>query len=130
MVSVTSTDPSPQSSGTSIGFDFSDPDLAADVAVTLADVEDLLRDAVTSAHPLLTEAARHLVDAGGKRFRPLLVALGAHFGDPRNPAVITAAGVVEMTHLATLYHDDVMDEAPVRRGAPRRTRAGATRSRS
>jgi heptaprenyl diphosphate synthase len=118
VVSVASTETSPQSPGTSIGFDFSDPDLAADVAVTLSDVEDLLRETVTSANPLLTEAARHLVDAGGKRFRPLLVALGAHFGDPRKPEVVTAAAVVEMTHLATLYHDDVMDEAPVRRGAP------------
>src|SRR5262249_59582591 len=55
--------------------------------------------------------------AGGKRFRPLLVALAAEFGDPRSPEVTKASIVIELTHLATLYHDDVMDEAPVRRGA-------------
>jgi heptaprenyl diphosphate synthase len=66
----------------------------------------------------VSQAARHLADAGGKRFRPLLVALSAHFGDPRDPMVVKAAAVVELTHLGTLYHDDVMDEAEVRRGAP------------
>ena len=71
------------------------------------------------ADPFVTEAARHLVDAGGKRFRPLLVALAAQFGDPTaRRASCRPAAVVELTHLATLYHDDVMDEAPVRRGAP------------
>ena len=66
---------------------------------------------------MLSDAARHLIDAGGKRFRPLVVALAAQFGDGRLPEVALAAVVVELTHLATLYHDDVMDEAPVRRGA-------------
>jgi heptaprenyl diphosphate synthase len=117
VVSVASAD-TQQLSGMSIGFDFSDPDLARSVTGILSDVEHVLRDTVTSANPLVTEAARHLVDAGGKRFRPLLVALGAHFGDPGASSVVTAAAVVEMTHLATLYHDDVMDEAAVRRGAP------------
>ena len=54
--------------------------------------------------------------AGGKRFRPLLVMLAAQFGDPYAPGIVPAAVVVELTHLATLYHDDVMDEADVRRG--------------
>jgi heptaprenyl diphosphate synthase len=103
--------------GTSVGLDFADAALEAAVVVTLGRIEELLRDTVASADPLVTEAARHLVDAGGKRFRPLLVALGGHFGDPRAPELIAAAGVVELTHLATLYHDDVMDEAVVRRGA-------------
>jgi len=58
------------------------------------------------------------VDAGGKRFRPLLVLLASHFGDPLADGVLPAAVVVELTHLATLYHDDVMDEAELRRGAP------------
>ena len=66
----------------------------------------------------VTEAARHLLDAGGKRFRPLLVLLAAEFGDPDADGVVPAALVVELTHLATLYHDDVMDEAQLRRGAP------------
>jgi heptaprenyl diphosphate synthase len=80
-------------------------------------VEDGLRAAVVSADPVLGEVARHLVDAGGKRFRPLLVALAAQFGAAQEPRVAQAAVVVELTHLATLYHDDVMDEATVRRGA-------------
>ncbi|GAB3653085.1 polyprenyl synthetase family protein [Actinocorallia lasiicapitis] len=65
---------------------------------------------------LLTEASRHLVVAGGKRFRPMLVLLAAEFGDPDAAGVVPSAVVVELTHLATLYHDDVMDEAPLRRG--------------
>jgi heptaprenyl diphosphate synthase len=67
---------------------------------------------------MLDQAGRHLVEAGGKRVRPMLTLLAAHLGDPDTPAVIDAAVVVELTHLATLYHDDVMDEAAVRRGAP------------
>ncbi len=101
---------------TSIGLDFVDPEVEASARVVLAAVEDELRTCVTSADPMVTEAARHLVEAGGKRFRPLLVALGAQFGDPMAPMVVPAAVVMELTHLATLYHDDVMDEAPVRRG--------------
>ena len=76
-----------------------------------------MREAVKSDYPFVTETSRHLVDAGGKRFRPLLVLLAAQFGDPGAPGVVPAAVVVELTHLATLYHDDVMDEAAVRRGA-------------
>jgi geranylgeranyl pyrophosphate synthase len=106
----------------SIGLTFADQELEDGVVAILRDVESSLVDAVASANPLVTEAARHLVDAGGKRFRPLLVALGAHFGDPctenRAENIVRAGSVVELTHLGTLYHDDVMDEAPVRRGAP------------
>jgi heptaprenyl diphosphate synthase len=101
---------------TSLGLDI-DPAVDESVSATLAAVEDALRANVASADPLVAEAARHLVDAGGKRFRPLLVALGAQFGDPSAADIIAAANVVELTHLATLYHDDVMDEAAVRRAA-------------
>jgi heptaprenyl diphosphate synthase len=94
-----------------------DPALQASVASGLAKVEDRLRDVVRSSHPLLAEAAAHLVEAGGKRFRPLLALVAASFGDVDRPEVVDAAVVVELTHLATLYHDDVMDEALVRRGA-------------
>ena len=76
-----------------------------------------LEDAVQSEVPFVTEAARHLLHAGGKRFRPLLVLLAAECGDPDADGVVTAACVVELTHLASLYHDDVMDEAALRRGA-------------
>ncbi|MEV8514396.1 polyprenyl synthetase family protein [Dactylosporangium sp. NPDC051484] len=92
--------------------------MESSVATILRDVEVVLIDSVHSANPLVTEAARHLVDAGGKRVRPLLVGLAAQFGDPTSRDVVIAGAVVELTHLATLYHDDVMDEAPVRRGAP------------
>jgi heptaprenyl diphosphate synthase len=103
---------------TAVGITFSEPDLEEAILAILADVEGELREAVTAADPVLGDAARHLVEAGGKRFRPLLVALAAQFGDPALPLVRRAAVVVELTHLATLYHDDVMDEAPVRRGSP------------
>lgn len=94
-----------------------DPTLQASVTAGLERVEERLREVVRSSHPLLTEAAAHLVEAGGKRFRPLLTLLAAEFGRGVLPEVVDAAVVVELTHLATLYHDDVMDEAPVRRGA-------------
>ncbi len=95
-----------------------DSALEVELAARMADVEAALRDAVRSDYPFVTEASRYLVDAGGKRFRPLLVLLSSHLGDAAAPGVIPAAVVVELTHLATLYHDDVMDEATLRRGAP------------
>ncbi|WP_444962369.1 polyprenyl synthetase family protein [Nocardiopsis sp. M1B1] len=95
-----------------------DDALAREVQDNLEKVEDLLRESVASSDPLLTEAASHLLAAGGKRFRATLVLLAAHFGDPTVPDLIPAAAVVELTHVATLYHDDVMDEAELRRGEP------------
>lgn len=95
-----------------------DPGLEADLSAGLEAVEEGLRAAVESDYPFVTSASRHLVDAGGKRFRPLLTLLAAQFGDPHAAGVVPAAVVVELTHLATLYHDDVMDEAALRRGAP------------
>ncbi|HEU4911274.1 MAG TPA: polyprenyl synthetase family protein [Actinomycetes bacterium] len=94
-----------------------DPELEASVRSGLASVEELLHATVKSDFGFVTETSRHLVDAGGKRFRPLLVLLAAQFGDPGSPGVVPSAVVVELTHLATLYHDDVMDEADLRRGA-------------
>jgi heptaprenyl diphosphate synthase len=93
-------------------------DLGASLAEGLARVEAALTAAVGSEHPFVREAAGHLMAAGGKRFRPMLALLAAQLGDPRAPEVTRAAVVCELTHLATLYHDDVMDEAVVRRGAP------------
>jgi heptaprenyl diphosphate synthase len=101
---------------TAVPVDFPDSTLAAEVLDDLARVEASL---MGTAHPdeeLLTEASRHLILAGGKRFRAMLVLLAAQFGDPRDPRVIQAAVAIELTHLATLFHDDVMDEADVRRG--------------
>ncbi|MDQ3465429.1 MAG: polyprenyl synthetase family protein [Actinomycetota bacterium] len=101
-----------------IGVDFADPELRAAVGAGLDEVEELLRRSLSSNDPFVREASRHLFLAGGKRFRPLLVLLAASLGDRSRPGVVPAAVVVELTHLATLYHDDVMDEAVVRRGAP------------
>jgi len=101
-----------------VPVDFPDSALEAEVLDGLARVEELL---AATAHPddeLLTEASRHLIAAGGKRFRALLVLLAAQFGDPEDPRVTEAAVAIELTHLATLFHDDVMDEALVRRGHP------------
>jgi heptaprenyl diphosphate synthase len=95
-----------------------DQGLASSLTTGLDQVEDLLRTSLESDFEFVTAASRHLVDAGGKRFRPLLVLLASHFGDPNAPGVVPAAVVVELTHLATLYHDDVMDDADLRRGAP------------
>nr|WP_203633748.1 polyprenyl synthetase family protein [Streptomyces sp. SID10815] len=93
-----------------------DQAVEADVQAGLTAVEEGLLEATKSEVPFITEAAQHLVKAGGKRFRPLLVMLAAQFGDPYAPGIVPSAVVVELTHLATLYHDDVMDEAAVRRG--------------
>jgi heptaprenyl diphosphate synthase len=103
---------------TLLGLPLPDAELESRLAVGLSSVEDGLREAVASDDPFVADASRYLVDAGGKRFRPLLVLLAAQFGDPDAWGVVPAGVVVELTHLATLYHDDVMDEAQVRRGAP------------
>jgi heptaprenyl diphosphate synthase len=94
-----------------------DPALESAIRSGLGSVEAMLHETVKSDFPFVTETSRHLVDAGGKRFRPLLVLLASQFGDPGAPGVVPSAVVVELTHLATLYHDDVMDEAAMRRGA-------------
>ena len=84
----------------------------------MARIEVMLADHCRGRAQFVSEAAAHLMMAGGKRFRPLLVLLAAEAGpDPDADAVDTAACVVELTHVASLYHDDVMDEASLRRGA-------------
>ncbi|WOC11672.1 polyprenyl synthetase family protein [Gordonia sp. MP11Mi] len=100
------------------GLDLGTGEFAVQVRTSLADVEELLLTELSSGDEILTDAATHLAKAGGKRFRPMFAILASHFGpEPENRDVITSATVLEMTHLATLYHDDVMDEAPLRRGA-------------
>ena len=99
------------------GLSSVDPSLEVSLREGMAAVEVALHEAVKSDFPFVAETSRHLVEAGGKRFRPLLVLLAAQLGDPSAPGVVPAAVVVELTHLATLYHDDVMDEALLRRGA-------------
>lgn len=100
-----------------VPVELTDAALASDVVDGLALVEDGLRAAARAQHPVLAAASTHLAEAGGKRLRPMLVLLAAQFGDPQDPRVVQAAIALELTHLATLYHDDVMDEAAVRRGS-------------
>ena len=100
------------------GVELGDPELAAATSIGLDRVEELLHREVSSGYEFVSETSLHLIDAGGKRFRPLFTLLCAQVG-PRPDAddVVTAAAVVELIHLATLYHDDVMDAATMRRGA-------------
>lgn len=95
-----------------------DKNLIKSIQLGLENVETALLEAVTHTDPVANVTSRHLLEAGGKRLRPVLVLLGASLGDATNDEVIKAAVVVELTHLATLYHDDVMDRAPLRRGVP------------
>ncbi|MFE0751646.1 polyprenyl synthetase family protein [Gordonia sp. NPDC058843] len=100
------------------GVDLVSDEFADTVRSSLQRVEDLLLSELSSGDEVMTEAATHLAKAGGKRFRPMFAILAAQFGPrPDSDDVITSATVVEMIHLATLYHDDVMDEAAMRRGA-------------
>ena len=98
------------------GIPHLDVKLELSIRSDMKKVEDLLREQIQGEYPLVIETSRHLVEAGGKRLRPLLALLAAQFGDPKRKEIIEAAVVSELTHLATLYHDDVMDEAPLRRG--------------
>ena len=102
----------------SIGIPDIDPGLEISLLADMERVEALLRRQIEGKYPFIVETSRHLVDAGGKRLRPLLTLLAGQFGNPKAQGIIEAAVVCELTHLATLYHDDVMDEAPLRRGVP------------
>ena len=92
------------------------PEIEQDLARRLDLVEKLLFAHVEGEYPFVNETSRHLIVAGGKRLRPVLTLLAANYGNMGERQVIEAAVVCELTHLATLYHDDVMDEAPLRRG--------------
>ena len=95
-----------------------DPEFTRAVTERLDQIETRLAEAATASTPFVTEAARHIIRAGGKRFRPLLVVLASQLGGQADPEDVTrAALVVELTHVASLYHDDVMDDADLRRGA-------------
>ena len=101
------------------GVDFGDAEFAAGVRDGVGRIEQLMETELRGSDDLLTEAVLHLFQAGGKRFRPLFTVLSAQLGPEPNAYEVTVAGaVIELVHLATLYHDDVMDEARVRRGAP------------
>jgi heptaprenyl diphosphate synthase len=101
-----------------VPVDFADEALTAEVAEDLAVVEAALRETSFGGNEMFAEVSRHMMEAGGKRFRAMLVLLAARFGDSRDKRVVPAAVAIELTHLATLFHDDVMDEAVIRRGHP------------
>lgn len=101
------------------GVDLGDAAFAAEVRDGVDRIEQLIETELHAADNLMTEAVLHLFEAGGKRFRPLFTVLSAQLGPRPDAGEVTIAGaVIELVHLATLYHDDVMDEAQIRRGAP------------
>src|SRR5271154_665946 len=100
-----------------VPVDFADATLTAEMADDLTAVEAALRDTSFGGDEMFADVSRHMMAAGGKRFRAMLVLLAARFGDCRDKRIVPAAVAIELTHLATLYHDDVMDEASVRRGS-------------
>jgi len=101
---------------TKLGIPGLAPALEAELTEGMAKVESLLLSHIQGDYPLVEETSRHLVAAGGKRLRPLLTLLAAQYGDKNKFGIIESAVVCELTHVATLYHDDVMDEAKLRRG--------------
>ncbi len=84
----------------------------------LALVEHDLLEQLSFASEVADAPARYLAEAGGKRIRPMLTLLTSGLGDGPNDLVRRAAIAIELTHLASLYHDDVMDDALLRRGVP------------
>ncbi|TMK16366.1 MAG: polyprenyl synthetase family protein [Actinobacteria bacterium] len=100
------------------GLESSDSPLESEIAARLDRVEEELEKAVAADSDLLSASARYLLQAGGKRFRPMLVLLAGYFGDPADPRLIPGSVAIELSHLATLYHDDVIDESADRRGVP------------
>ena len=101
------------------GLEPPDAALEADIRTRLDLVEQALEKSVkVESSGLLSETSSYLIAAGGKRFRAMLVLLSGYLGDPSDPRLIGGSVAIELVHLATLYHDDVIDEADARRGAP------------
>lgn len=94
----------------------SDRALIADLESRMEIVEKRIAEATSHTESLVNDFSSHLAAAGGKRLRPVLTLLTSHLGNSNEEHVIDAAVVMEITHLATLYHDDVMDQATKRRG--------------
>lgn len=98
------------------GLEAPDPVLEREIRARLDQVEEALEKAVRADSDMLGETAQYLLAAGGKRFRPMLVLLSGYFGDPTDPRLIPGSVSIELVHQATLYHDDVIDEADSRHG--------------
>lgn len=100
------------------GLEAPDPTLEREVRARLDEVEAALEKAVRADSDMLAETAQYLLAAGGKRFRPMLVLLSGYFGDPTDPRLVPGSVSIELVHQATLYHDDVIDEADARHAVP------------
>src|SRR5699024_2142725 len=86
----------------------------------LQQIEDALTQSIDAEHPILQKSSLQLLKAGGKRIRPVFVLLSSEFGDvPSHQKDIHSVAVaLELIHMATLVHDDVVDDASLRRGHP------------
>jgi geranylgeranyl pyrophosphate synthase len=102
------------------GLEAPDAALEAEIRTRLDRVEESLRKTLQDEadSELLAKTSNYLLAAGGKRFRPMLALLSGYFGDPTDPRLIPACVALELVHVATLYHDDVIDEAESRHGVP------------
>jgi geranylgeranyl pyrophosphate synthase len=100
------------------GLEAPDAQLERGLRARLDQVEQYLEKMIRADYDLLTDASAYLLQAGGKRFRPMLVLLSGYFGDPTDARLVPGAAAIELTHVATLYHDDVIDEAEYRHGVP------------
>lgn len=100
------------------GLEAPDAELERAVRARLDEVEAALEKAVRADSDMLARTSSYLLKAGGKRFRPMLVLLSGYFGDPTDPRLIAGSAAIELVHQATLYHDDVIDEADARHGVP------------
>lgn len=99
------------------GVELGDPELSRRISAGMARVEEIMHGELSRGEDFLVDKVLHLARAGGKRFRSMFALLAAQYGERRDTEeVIKAAAVVEIVHLATLYHDDVMDKAELRRG--------------
>lgn len=89
-----------------------------DVYEHINKIDDYLRKALSASQPVLNDAINDLLSAGGKRLRPVMVLLSGHFGRYDEKKLIPLSAAVEIMHMATLVHDDIIDESELRRGRP------------
>jgi heptaprenyl diphosphate synthase len=82
----------------------------------LAHLDSVIQAAIDTPNPALREMSLHLILRGGKRVRPALLLVAARFGEDDNSPILRAAAAMELLHIASLYHDDVVDRASLRRG--------------
>lgn len=93
-------------------------DIYKKLRTEISDIEMMMEETVRSEQPVLTEASLHLLKAGGKRIRPIFVLLSGRFGNGDRDRLIKIAASLELIHMASLVHDDVIDDAKTRRGQP------------